>query len=101
MKRQLELLLPPNVRASDPPGSHDAAALVAPSISETQALVVAAFVLHGPMTARTAERLSCFGAYGFSTIRKRISELQLRGVLEACPAVGGSAPGAIYRVANR
>jgi len=86
-------------RRTDPPTSHESAAVVAPELGKIQAAVLAAFAGHGPMTARTAERLAEFHAYGFSTIRKRISELARAGRLtEAGVDRTGRAPATIYRL---
>jgi hypothetical protein len=51
------------------------------------------------MTAREAEQLPEFESYGFSTIRKRISELATAGLLESCGVDNaGRAPCTIYRL---
>ena len=71
----------PMSRRSDPITSLAAAAVVEPIVNKLQGDVLKAFSEHGDMTARTAERLDEFVSYGFSTIRKRISELAQRGYL--------------------
>lgn len=52
---------------------------------EIHAAVLAAFEARGPMTAAHAEKLPEFERYGFSTIRKRISELFQSGELVSLP----------------
>ena len=71
----------PMSRRSDPITSLAAAAVIEPIVNKLQGDVLKAFSEHGDMTARTAERLGEFANYGFSTIRKRISELAQRGQL--------------------
>ena len=73
----------PLARATDPATSHQAAEAIAGDLSKLQALVLEAFHRYGEMTARRAERLPEFEAYGFSTIRKRVSELHRAGRLLA------------------
>lgn len=86
-------------RKVDPATSVEAAAVVAPELGKIQRLVLEAFRIHGPMTARTAERLPVFSDYGFSTIRKRISELAQDGLLEEYGVDrSGRAPATVYRV---
>lgn len=77
-----QVALFPMARTSDPQTSHAAAEVIRPDLSELQSKVLAAFKRHGPMTARKAERLPEFADYGFSTIRKRISELHRAGHLK-------------------
>jgi hypothetical protein len=85
-------------RKTDPATSHGAAEVVAPHVGKIQALVLQVYAKRGPMTARTAERLPEFGAYGFSTIRKRISELARLGFLEEVGIdTTGRAPCTIYK----
>ena len=89
--------LEPMARTRDPGTSHVAAALVAPALGKIQRQVLAAFQEHGPMTARRAERLPCFERYGFSTIRKRISELARAGLLsESGVEKEGRVPATVY-----
>lgn len=71
-------------RNTDPSTSHETAAIMVDRVPKIQAVVIAAYEKHGAMTARTAERLPEFGDYGFSTIRKRISELYQSGLLQEC-----------------
>ena len=91
--------LAPMSRTTDPGTSEESAAVVLPHLGKIQTLVLEVFEARGQMTARTAERLPEFEAYGFSTIRKRISELAAEGYLEA---VGvdrtGKAPATIYQI---
>lgn len=89
----------PMARRTDPGTSHEAAAVIRPDLNRIQQLVLDAYRRHGPMTARDAERLPEFASYGFSTIRKRISELASEGYLEvAGEDRSARAPAAIYRV---
>lgn len=89
----------PMVRAEDPGTSREAAAVVAPSLGKIQGLVLEVFRGRGPMTARVAETLPEFEGYGFSTIRKRISELHRGGFLVAVGVDrSGRAPATIYGV---
>lgn len=86
-------------RLTDPDTSHEAGGVVRPHLSYLQTFVLAVFVRRGPMTARCAERLPEFAAYGFSTIRKRISELaQLGRLQETGLDESGRAPCTIYEV---
>ena len=90
---------PPLARQSDPATSHEAGEVVRPHLGKIQRLVLDAFTAHGSMTARTAERLPCFSDYGFSTIRKRISELAREGLLvERGVDRSGKAPATVYGV---
>ena len=84
----------------DGPDTEESAAdVVRPHLGKIQALVLAAYEAHGPMSAREAERLPEFGDYGFSTIRKRISELASDGLLVALGIDHtGRAPATIYKV---
>ena len=87
----------PMVRRTDPATSKAAANVVRPKLGKIQAEVLLALEKYGRMTARTAERLPCFDTYGFSTIRKRISELAAGGHLrEAGTDTAGRAPCTIY-----
>ena len=91
-------LFSPMARNTDPATSHQSAAVVQPELGKIQKLVLEAFQDCGPMTARTCERLNRFHEYGFSTIRKRISELAKGGLLIA-DGVDSTrrAPATIYR----
>ena len=71
----------PLARRDDPATSRETAATIAQELGKIQRLVLDAYRRHGPMTARKAERLPEFEEYGFSTIRKRISELLHEGYL--------------------
>lgn len=87
----------PMARRMDPDTSHEAAAVVQPHVSRVQQLVLDVFIKRGPMTARAAERLPEFSQYGFSTIRKRISEMHRQGQLvEIGVDRTGRAPCAVY-----
>lgn len=97
----LPLFESPMYRQSDPLTSEGAAAVVRPHLGKIQHLVLEVFRAHGPMTARSAEARPEFAPYGFSTIRKRISELAAGGLLEPCGTdTSGRAPCTIYRVAR-
>lgn len=88
------LQLPPNVTTSttasvpspmhrrfDPDTSVAAAENVKPHLSELQEKVMRAFRVHGPMTAKQCERLDEFYTLSPSTVRKRVSELERKGLL--------------------
>lgn len=70
-------------RKDDPQTSQDAARRVAGHVSLLQAEVLQAFKEFGPMTAGECEKLARFDHCGFSTIRKRCSELAKAGHLVA------------------
>ncbi|MES1993161.1 MAG: hypothetical protein V4457_06045 [Pseudomonadota bacterium] len=59
------------------------AAAIVPHRNAIQAAVLERFKRFGPMTAEQCERLSDFIDYAPSTVRKRISELQIAGDLVA------------------
>lgn len=59
------------------------AAAVLPHRNAIQEAVLDRFKRFGPMTAEQCERLSEFASYAPSTVRKRISELQVAGDLVA------------------
>lgn len=86
-------------RKTDPGTSHAAAGVVAPHLGKIQRLVLRVYADVGPMTARDAERRDEFDGYGFSTIRKRISELARSGHLTTVGVdTTGRAPATIYAV---
>lgn len=68
-------------RTGDPGTSAAAADQIRAQLNQLQVRVLQAFRRHGRMSARQAERLEEFRRYGFSTIRKRISELAAAGLL--------------------
>ncbi len=87
------------VRKTDPQTSHEAARVVAPHVGKTVELILSVYRRRGPMSARKAERLPEFSSYGFSTIRRRITDLHRSGQLEECGIDhDGRAPATIYRV---
>ncbi len=87
------------VRQSDPETSHEAAKVVAPHVGSTVELILSVYRRRGPMSARKAERLPEFSSYGFSTIRRRITDIHRSGQLEECGIDhDGRAPATIYRV---
>ncbi len=100
MSHQLHFMdAPPLARRHDPLTSHAAADCIAPKLSQLQAEVLSAYRRHGPMSARVAERLPEFASYGFSTVRKRISELHKLGELaESGLDTAGRTPCRRYRV---
>ena len=88
-------------RKHDPDTSKAAAGAITGSLGKIQRLVLHTFRLHGPMSARQAERREEFYDYGFSTIRKRISELAQAGLLVADGTeTKGRCPATVYRVAS-
>ncbi len=89
----------PLARNSDPWTSHAAGEVVRPHLGKIQELVLEVFDARGAMTARDAETLPEFAPYGFSTIRKRISELAVAGRLVSVGVdCTGRAPCTIYAV---
>ena len=90
--------VPELARQADPATSHEAAALIATDLSALQTEVHAAFVRHGPASARQAEDWPEL-AYGFSTVRKRVSELAQMGLLiaEGTETESGRAKATVYR----
>lgn len=71
----------PRSRKRDPETSKEAARLAGAHLDKLQRLVLEAYRELGPMSARTAEELERFDAYGHATIRKRVSELAAEGFL--------------------
>ncbi len=94
--------VPPMVRKTDPNTSHQAAEAMRPDLGKIHKLVIDVFRNVGQMSAREAERRPEFEGYGFSTIRKRISELasDTMGVLEKCGEESrtGRTPATVYRI---
>lgn len=90
----------PAARRNDPATSKAAAAMVLADLSAIQRAVLCEYRERGAMSARQAEQLGAFGAYGFSTIRKRISELAGAGYLEPCgeERETGRTPALVYRL---
>jgi len=85
-------------RNTDPETSKDAGRVVLPHLNKIQRLVLDVYKKHGPMTARDAEQLPECADYGFSTIRKRISELYRQDLLlKVGVDDSGRAPCTIYR----
>lgn len=78
----LPLFPSPMARKSDPDTSHEAAGTVCANLGQLQRRVLTAFQQRGPMTAKECEALPCFADLGFSTVRKRASELAAAGLLE-------------------
>ena len=68
-------------RRDDPDTSKAAAIAVSDRLTELQARVLAAFQRHGRLTAKELEQLPEMEDLGFSTARKRCSELLSRGWL--------------------
>lgn len=89
----------PMYHQDDPGPAVETAEMMRPKVGKIQDLVLAAFRLHGPMTAYDAERLPEFGHYGHATIRKRISELVRMELLEEAGVDRSRrAPSTIYRL---
>lgn len=78
-----ELPLFAAARASDPDTSHEAAERITGKLSQLQQRVLTAFATFGKVgaTARDVEQLPIFADCGFSTVRKRVSELADAGRL--------------------
>ena len=87
-------------RRTDPPTSHQAAAAITPHLGRIQQLVYDVYTDHGAMSARYAEKLPEFDDYGFSTIRKRISELAQMGLLQQVGFEPGRTPAIIYEISQ-
>jgi hypothetical protein len=68
-------------RPNDPATSHEAALAISDTLSQLQQRVYQTFVAAGPMTAKECEDLPEYETWGFSTVRKRCSELLARGWL--------------------
>ena len=88
------------VRKHDPETSELAAEAVAPRISALQAEVLERIkYLRQPTSARQLE--ASFPEYGFSTIRKRVSELHKMGLLiaDGTETESGKSPCTVYRAA--
>lgn len=71
----------PMVRTGDPSTSAAAAEQIKAKLGQLQRRVLQAYREHHRLSARQAERLPEFARYGFSTIRKRISELAAAGLI--------------------
>jgi phage FluMu protein gp41 len=56
--------------------SVEAAKSILPCRTVLQQQILTVLKVQGPMTAGELENLSCFRNYGFSTVRKRVSELK-------------------------
>jgi hypothetical protein len=68
-------------RPGDPDTSKQAALAISDRLTELQQQVYQTFVAAGPMTAKECEDLPEYETWGFSTVRKRCSELLARGWL--------------------
>ena len=70
-------------RTTDPETSHEAAQRITAKLSQLQARVIEAVAAYGEhgATAREIETLDAFADCGFSTCRKRLSELARAGRL--------------------
>jgi hypothetical protein len=90
---------PPLVRHTDPSTSHEAAGVIAEKLNAIQQAVYAAFLERGPASARQAEAWPELRTYGFSTVRKRVSELARAGFLVAVGAEteSGQVKATVYR----
>lgn len=89
------------IRREDPQTSQAAAVAVAVHLNSLQAAVLESFRTHGHMSARQVERR--FPEYGFSTVRKRVSELNQMGLLlpTGAETVSGKSPCTVYIAAPR
>lgn len=86
-------------RTTDPATSKGAGQQVADGLGTIQRAVLEAYEARGPMSARQAEQLVELAAYGFSTVRKRVSELAAKGYLIAAgtETASGRTPATVYR----
>jgi len=93
----------PLFRRDDPPTSRGAAGAIEPQLGEIQRAVLAAFREHGAMSARQVEQLPIFQVYGFSTVRKRVSELAAAAYLRAVGTEreSGASPCTVYQLRER
>jgi len=93
-------VLTPNARSSDPPTATAAGNAITADLSKIQRLVLRVYLDRGRLSARQAEGLAEFEGYGFSTIRKRISELAASGHLTAAgtESASGKTPSIVYRI---
>lgn len=85
-------------RPTDPETSKTAAVAVAVHLNKLQAEVLEAYRFYGKMSARQMERK--FPEYGFSTVRKRVSELYKLGLLvtDGTETASGKSPCTVYRL---
>lgn len=88
-------------RRLDPPTSYAAGPLIEKSMSELQAKVVRYYSCGIERSARQLELSDDFAAWGFSTLRKRVSELASAGWLEpvGVETKSGQTPATVYRIA--
>jgi len=88
-------------RHDDTATSKAAAAAVAVHLNNLQIAVLESFRTHGHMSARQVERR--FPEYGFSTVRKRVSELNQMGLIlpTGTETVSGKSPCTVYVAAPR
>lgn len=92
----------PRVRRTDPSTSEAAARVLEGSLGDIHRAVLRVFQLEGePISARQAERAVSLQAYGFSTVRKRVSELAAAGMLVAVgtETESGRTPATTYQLA--
>lgn len=80
----------PMWRWSDPDTSRAAAERVSPHLTALQARVLAQIVLHGPITPKEIEALPVLADLGFSTSRRRCSELLALGKVRRVGVRDGS-----------
>lgn len=83
------------------PTERQSAAAIVPHRNAIQQAVLESFQRFGPMTAEQCERLNDFASYAPSTVRKRISELQVAGDLVADGTIKNSRgrPMTVWRAA--
>lgn len=84
-EEQPSLFDAPLYRTTDNRFSVSAGESVRPKIGRIQWAVINAYRRHGNMRARQCETLPELGEWGYSTVRKRVSELYQAGVLEYEP----------------
>lgn len=80
----------PLARKFDPETSQAAADRIQEQLNALQQRVYAVFLMRGRLTAKQAEKLECFKDLGFSTVRKRVSELAAADFLVADGTIDGS-----------
>lgn len=90
----------PASRRLDPPTSAIAGDEIREHLSEIQAAIVYYLSDGKEASARQIERYPAFTRWGFSTVRKRVSELASAGWLESCgvETKSGTKPSTVYRL---
>ena len=90
----------PSTRRLDPPTSAMAGDAIREHLSEIQTTIVHFYADGKERSARQLERDPTFARWGFSTVRKRVSELAAAGWLEPCgvETTCGTTPSTVYRL---